>query len=87
MNKTMAKDKLTLYQAGKMAKAQEESKDLVKKFRVTKIQNQYIQESMEKLGVKDFSTFVRGALFNGIEMGFRANDPQWQNFIDRKSVV
>jgi len=34
------------------------------------------------LGVKDFSSFARGAIQEAIEMGFRASDPKWKAFIE-----
>ena len=34
------------------------------------------------LGVKDFSSFARGAVQTAIEMGRKAHDPKWQGFIE-----
>jgi len=82
MNKVSVNERTIAGLRAKLVKAQDENRELTRRFRVTKTQSDHIDESLEKLGVKDFSSFARGAVFNAIEMGFRAKDPQWESFIE-----
>lgn len=61
---------------------EEEEKSVTLKFRATPSQAKYWEESLRGLGVKDFSSFARGAIQAAIEMGQKANDPKWQEFLE-----
>ena len=54
----------------------------VSSFRATQAQMAYWQETAEKLGVKDFSAFLRGALDSAVFISLRAKDPKWQEFMN-----
>ncbi len=60
----------------------EEEKSITLRFRATPSQAKYWEESLKALGVKDFSSFARGAVQAAIEMGQKAHDPKWQDFLE-----
>src|SRR5688572_15780714 len=51
------------------------------RFRVTPSLKQQFEKSLQELGVKDMSTFARGAFLNAIELAKLGRDPQWRKFI------
>lgn len=61
---------------------EEEEKTVTFRFRATPSQAKYWEDSLKDLGVKDFSSFARGAIQAAVEMGFKAKDPKWQDFIE-----
>jgi|SRR5665213_64919 len=50
--------------------------------RVKPSQAKYWKEMGEKLGIKDFSSFVRGAVDSAIHSSLRNEDPKWQEFME-----
>ena len=52
------------------------------RFKAKSSQAKYWEESLKALGVKDFSSFARGAVQAAIEMGQKAHDPKWQDFLE-----
>jgi hypothetical protein len=51
-------------------------------FRAKPSEIQYWNEKAKKLGVKDFSAFIRGSLNSAIYVSQRAQDPAWQKFVE-----
>ncbi len=60
----------------------EEQKTVPINFRITPGQEKHWKEMAKKLGVKDLSSFIRGAVDSAIFNSLRAQDPQWQKFIE-----
>jgi uncharacterized protein (DUF1778 family) len=60
----------------------EEQKNVPINFRVKPSQEKHWKAMAEKLGIKDLSTFIRGAVESAIFNSVRAQDPQWQKFIE-----
>src|SRR5665213_98968 len=60
----------------------EEQKTVPVNFRVKPSQEKHWKEMAQKLGVRDLSTFIRGAVDSAIFNSLRARDPQWQKFIE-----
>ena len=50
-------------------------------FRAKPSEIEYWTEEAEKLGVKDFSVFIRGAIHSAISVSKRAKDSDWQKFV------
>lgn len=42
----------------------------------------YWMETAKKLGVKDFSAFIRGAVNSAVFVSSRAQEPKWQEFVE-----
>ena len=51
-------------------------------FRIKPSQEKHWKEMAKQLGIKDLSTFIRGAVESAIFTSLRAQDPQWQKFIE-----
>lgn len=51
-------------------------------FRVKDSEYEYWIAETEKLGVKDFSAFLRGAVHSAIYVSKRAQEPVWQRFVE-----
>jgi hypothetical protein len=51
-------------------------------FRAKPSEIDYWKEEAKKLGVKDFSAFIRGSLNSAIHISKRAKDPAWQRFVE-----
>jgi hypothetical protein len=51
-------------------------------FRAKPSEVEYWTKEAEKLGVKDFSAFIRGALHSAISVSQRAKDSDWQKFVE-----
>jgi len=60
----------------------EEQKAVLVNLRITPSQEKHWREMAKKLGVKDLSTFIRGAVESAIFNSVRAQDPHWQKFIE-----
>ena len=60
----------------------EEQRTVPINLRVKPSQEKHWKEMAKKLGVKDLSTFIRGAVESAIFTSLRAQDPQWQKFIE-----
>lgn len=60
---------------------QNENQSAEIRFRVTPSMKQHIEDSLNELGVKEISNFVRGALLNAIELAKLSRDPKWREFI------
>src|ERR1700722_8595210 len=60
----------------------EEQKTVPINFRIKPSQEKHWKEMAKKLGVKDLSSFIRGAVDSAIFNSLRAQDPQWQKFIE-----
>jgi uncharacterized protein (DUF1778 family) len=60
----------------------EEQKAITLSFRVKPSQEQRWKEAAQNLGVHDFSSFIRGAVESAIFSAQRAQDPQWQKFVE-----
>lgn len=60
----------------------EEQKASTISFRVKPSQEKRWKEAAQKLGIKDFSSFIRGAIESAIFSSLRAQDPHWQKFVD-----
>lgn len=61
--------------------AEEEQKTVPINLKVKPSQERHWKEMAQKLGVKDLSTFIRGAVESAIFNSVRAQDPEWQKFI------
>jgi hypothetical protein len=61
---------------------EEEQKTVPVNFRITPSQEKHWKDMAKKLGIKDVSTFIRGAVESAIFTSLRAQDPQWQKFIE-----
>jgi hypothetical protein len=61
--------------------ASKENKDDVVRFRVSASQKAIWEEALGHMGVRDFSSFYRGAIEAAIVMSERADDPTWQKFL------
>lgn len=62
--------------------ATEEQKTVPVNLKITPSQDRHWKEASEQLGVKDLSTFIRGAVESAIFNSKRAQDPEWQKFIE-----
>ena len=51
-------------------------------FRAKPSQVKLWNEESKKLGIKDFSAFIRGAVQSAIYLSKRSKDPKWQEFIE-----
>jgi hypothetical protein len=51
------------------------------RFRVTPSLKRHFEVALRDLGVKDMSSFARGAFLNAIELAKLGQDPQWRKFI------
>ena len=60
----------------------EEQRTVPINFRIKPSQEKHWKDMAKKLGVKDLSTFIRGAVESAIFNSLRAQDPQWQKFIE-----
>jgi uncharacterized protein (DUF1778 family) len=60
----------------------EEQKAVTISFRVKPSQEKHWKEAAQKLGIKDFSSFIRGAVESAMFSAQRAQDPQWQKFVE-----
>jgi len=60
----------------------EEQKTVPINFRIKPSQEKHWKAMAQKLGVKDLSTFIRGAVDSAIFNSLRAQDPQWQKFME-----
>lgn len=60
---------------------QSENQSETIRFRVTPSLKKQFEESLRELGVKDLSTFARGAFLNAIELAKLGRDPRWREFI------
>jgi len=61
---------------------EEEQKAVTISLRVKPSQEKHWKEVAQKLGVQDFSSFIRGAVESAIFSAQRAQDPQWQKFVE-----
>lgn len=61
---------------------EEEQKTVPINFRVKPSQEKHWKEVAKMLGVKDLSAFIRGAVESAIFTSLRAQDPQWQKFVE-----
>lgn len=64
-----------------LRKLQDENQDSIIRFRVTTSMKRFIEQEIQELGVKDLSSFARGALLNALELAKLGQDPKWQEFI------
>lgn len=60
----------------------EEQKTVPVNFRIKPSQEKHWKDMAQELGVKDLSTFIRGAVDSAIFNSLRARDPRWQKFIE-----
>ena len=60
----------------------EEQKAVTISFRVKPTQEKLWKDSAKELGIKDFSSFIRGAIESALFASRRAQDPHWQKFIE-----
>ncbi len=60
----------------------EEQKTAPINLKVTPSQEKHWREMAKKLGIKDLSTFIRGAVESAIFNSVRAEDPEWKRFIE-----
>lgn len=60
----------------------EEQKTELINLKVKPSQETRWKEMAKELGIKDLSTFIRGAVESAIFNSKRAKDPQWQDFIE-----
>jgi hypothetical protein len=51
-------------------------------FRVKPSELEYWKKEAKKLGVKDFSAFIRGAIHSAIYVSQRSKEPAWQKFVE-----
>lgn len=60
---------------------QNETQSETLRFRITPSLKKQIEASLAELGVKDLSSFARGALLSALELARLGRDPKWQQFI------
>jgi hypothetical protein len=62
--------------------SKEEQKTVPINLKVKPSQEKRWKEMIERFGIKDLSTFIRGAVESAIFNSLRAEDPEWQKFIE-----